>query len=71
VKLANKAGRRRGYFREIGSMIASKTTGFVPAILSLALVGAYHILFVAKYGQTPGKMAAGIKIVKVDGRPVS
>ena len=30
----------------------------------------YHIFFVAKWGQTPGKMAAKIKVVRLDGSPV-
>ncbi|MBI2385091.1 MAG: RDD family protein [Elusimicrobia bacterium] len=36
------------------------------------LVGfVYKVIFTSQGGQTPGKMAAGIKVVTVDGRPVS
>ncbi len=49
----------------------SRTTALFAAVTYIILVATYHIWFVAKYGQTPGKMAVGIKIVKVDGQPVS
>jgi uncharacterized RDD family membrane protein YckC len=49
----------------------SKTTGLVAAVSYIIFVAAYDIWFVAKYGQTPGKMAVDIKIVKADGELVS
>lgn len=49
----------------------SRTTALVAAVTYIILVATYDIWFVAKYGQTPGKMAVGIKIVKTDGQAVS
>lgn len=45
--------------------------GLLAAVLYSVFVVAYNVWFVAKKGQTPGKMAVGIKIVKVDGTDVS
>jgi len=39
--------------------------------LSILVVAAYYIGFWTSRGQTPGKMAMGIKIVKADGSPVT
>lgn len=49
----------------------SKTMGLVAAVLYSVFVVAYNVWFVAKKGQTPGKMVVGIKIVKVDGTDVT
>lgn len=49
----------------------SRTTSLVAAVVYIMLVVTYDISFVAKYGQTLGKMAVGIKIVKIDGQLVS
>lgn len=49
----------------------SKTVALILAVLFPVLFCAYDVCFVAMRGQTPGKMAVGIKIVKVNGGPVS
>jgi len=49
----------------------SKFLSLVFAIFYIVLMAAYEVCFVAKFGQTIGKMAVGIKIVKVDGDAVS
>lgn len=49
----------------------SRTTALIASVIYIILVATYDIWFVAKYGQTPGKMAVGIMIVKVDGLSVS
>jgi uncharacterized RDD family membrane protein YckC len=41
------------------------------SIISVAVSLAYPIYFVAKLGQTPGKMACGVKIVSLNDSPVS
>jgi uncharacterized RDD family membrane protein YckC len=61
----------------IGVLNQGKTPKQIePAILVAFAAGAlmrlaYHIGFVARFGATPGKMAAGLKIVRPDGSPVS
>ncbi|MDD2274182.1 MAG: RDD family protein [Desulfuromonadaceae bacterium] len=45
----------------------STITAMVAAIAYIFFIATYDIWFIAKYGQTPGKMAVGIKVVKVDG----
>jgi uncharacterized RDD family membrane protein YckC len=43
-------------------------------LIQLAFYGlgaVYYVLFVGRYGATPGKMALKLKIVKADGSPVS
>lgn len=49
----------------------SKTMGLVAAVLYSVFLAVYNVWFVAKKGQTPGKMVVGIKIVKVDGTDVT
>ena len=49
----------------------SITAGLIGVVAYCALITTYDVWFVAKYGQTPGKMAVGIKVVKVDGSPVA
>ena len=39
--------------------------------INMAIGIAYEVLFIGKYGATPGKMACKIKIVTADGGPVS
>jgi uncharacterized RDD family membrane protein YckC len=39
-------------------------------ILGFCFYRFYHIFFVARWGQTPGKMIARIKVVRLDGSPV-
>lgn len=49
----------------------SRTSSIVIAVANIILIATYDIWFVAKYGQTPGKMTVGIKIVKVNGQKAS
>ena len=39
--------------------------------IAFALGIAYPTFFLGKYGATPGKMAAGIKVVRPDGEPIT
>ncbi|HET7874785.1 MAG TPA: RDD family protein [Methylomirabilota bacterium] len=43
--------------------------GLAVVLLALALHWSYHIAFVGGCGQTPGRMALGIVVVRKDGRP--
>jgi len=46
----------------------SSTAGQTGRSLLSALIGlAYYVYFIGSRGQTPGKMALGIKVVKTDG----
>ncbi len=49
----------------------SSNAGIIGVVAYCAIITTYEVWFVAKHGQTPGKMAVGIKIVKVDGSPVA
>jgi len=53
----------------VGSSDPDAATGV--QCLSMLIVAAYYIGFWTSRGQTPGKMAMGIKIVKADGSPVT
>ncbi len=40
-------------------------------VIAIAIGIAYPTFFLGKYGATPGKMAAGIKVVRPDGEPIT
>lgn len=42
----------------------------VVTVLNMAVAACYEALFVAKTGATPGKMIAGLKVVRPDGSPL-
>ena len=56
----------------VGSAIGSAISGDLIAINSLVTIGYWIVvlIMVATRGQSPGKMAIGIKIVKTDGRSI-
>jgi uncharacterized RDD family membrane protein YckC len=39
-------------------------------LMALAGTLAYSVYFLVKFGATPGKMAVGIRVIRVDGRPI-
>lgn len=41
---------------------------FVPNLLVILL---YHVFFVSRFGGTPGKLIVGLRILKVDGDPIT
>jgi len=43
----------------------------VAGLLSFLFIGIYYIFFWSLVGQTPGKMILGIRVISVDGGPVS
>lgn len=43
----------------------------VTGVLSFLFVGSYYVFFWSLIGQTPGKMIMGLRVVSVDGSPVS
>ncbi len=45
--------------------------GILGGLIGIILPIVYEIVFVGKYGATPGKMSLGIKVVRSDGSPVS
>ena len=52
------------------------STSAVPILLGWSIINtivylAYNIVFIAKLGQTPGKMACGVKIVALDDAQVT
>jgi uncharacterized RDD family membrane protein YckC len=62
-------------FASVTNMGADPTTQLplfiVYWLTSLAIGIAYPVFFLGKYGATPGKMAAGIKVVRPDGAPIT
>ncbi len=48
-----------------------RTYFFASALPQFALAIAYSVYFHARWGQTLGKMAAGIRVVSSDGSPIS
>lgn len=44
--------------------------GILGGVVSLLIAGAYEGLMLANRGQTLGKMAVGIKVVRLDGQPL-
>ena len=50
--------------------VNSLTAYLVTTIVGFIFFRLYHILFVALWGQTPGKMVARIHVVRLDGSPV-
>lgn len=69
VQLASAGARLGARILDIviGGIISLIAWFIEPIILPLIVGAAYEITFVALKGQTPGKMAAGIKIVRADG----
>lgn len=57
------AGFQPGSPNAVGRMLAGEGLGFVFAML-------YYTLFVGKFGATPGKMAAKLRVVNPDGSKV-
>ncbi|MGF1598527.1 MAG: RDD family protein [Acidimicrobiales bacterium] len=53
-----------------GSLEVSYAATAAAGILSTLAVAAYEIYFVGSRGQTPGKMALGLKVTRADGSPV-
>jgi uncharacterized RDD family membrane protein YckC len=41
------------------------------AIIGIALGVAYEVYFLSSHGATPGKMALGLRVIRVDGGPIS
>ncbi len=66
-------GFGRGFSRfGSGGFFAPAAIGLfgVSTLISIVLAAAYEVYFVSTRGATPGKMALGLKIVRVDGSPV-
>lgn len=51
--------------------VAGVGVGFVARGLSFFVGPVYKTIFVSQGGQTPGKMAAGLRVIRADGEPVS
>ena len=45
--------------------------GILGGLIGFILPIVYEIVFIGKYGATPGKMSVGIKVIRSDGAPVS
>ena len=41
------------------------------AMIGIALGAAYEVYFLSAHGATPGKMALGLRVIRVDGGPIS
>jgi uncharacterized RDD family membrane protein YckC len=41
------------------------------SLFTALLTGAYSVFMTARYGQTLGKMATGVKIIRLDGTPIA
>ena len=41
------------------------------ALIGIALGAAYEVYFLSAHGATPGKMALGLRVIRVDGGPIS
>jgi uncharacterized RDD family membrane protein YckC len=54
-----------------GAVMAVAGLQCLVSLVSLAISLAYYIGFWAWRGQTPGKMAMGVKIVRTDGSPIT
>ena len=50
---------------------ASPVFAVIMLFVTYGIPLAYTTFFIGKYGATPGKMAAGLKVVRPDGEPVS
>ena len=50
---------------------ANLVASLISAPINILLVASYYTFFVGKFGATPGKMAARLRIVNPDGSPVS
>ncbi len=48
----------------------SRIAAFILTPLLMLSYSVYSIYFLARYGQTLGKMAAGIRVLKTDGQPI-
>ena len=68
VQLATPGGRLGARIIDIviGGVISLIAWFIEPIVLPIILGAAYEIIFVALKGQTPGKMATSIKIVRAD-----
>lgn len=64
---------RAGAFLVDGVVLAATGlgVGFVAKGLSMLVGPVYKTIFVSQGGQTPGKMAAGLRVIRSDGEPVS
>jgi uncharacterized RDD family membrane protein YckC len=54
-----------------GSQDAGTSVGLLTQCLGVLIGAAYFVVFWATTGQTPGKMALGIKVISTEGSPVS
>lgn len=54
-----------------GNGDAAATLNLLLTCVSLLISASYFVVFWASTGQTPGKMALGIKVIGIDGSPVS
>lgn len=54
-----------------GNIEAALRAFSLAALILMALNIAYNVLFVGKFGATPGKMVLRLRIVRADGSPVS
>jgi uncharacterized RDD family membrane protein YckC len=55
---------------DIGGLIAMLPALGITTIINLVIGALYEGLFIYKLGATPGKMVAGLKVVRPDGSPV-
>jgi uncharacterized RDD family membrane protein YckC len=53
------------------AMTASKLSALLVMLPLNALSLAYHVVLHARFGQTLGKMAAGVRVMKASGEPIS
>jgi uncharacterized RDD family membrane protein YckC len=53
------------------AMTASKLSALLLMLPLNALSLAYHVVLHARFGQTLGKMAAGVRVMKASGEPIS
>ena len=54
----------------VGSSFPKPVT-IVLSVIGIAAYSVYNTYFHAKFGQTPGKMVAGIRVLKTDGHPIT
>jgi uncharacterized RDD family membrane protein YckC len=55
---------------DIGAVMAMLPALGITTLINMAVGALYEGLFVARVGATPGKMVAGLKVVRPDGSPV-
>ena len=55
----------------ITALINSNAVGIIANLLSLAISITYYVYFIGSRGQTPGKIALKIKVVRTDNVPMT